>query len=1081
MRRRTSAAASIALAGLILTGATVPPAAAAAGDELFISEYVEGSSFNKAVEIYNPTASAVDLAAGAYALRVYFNGSTSATSLALTGSIPAGGTYVFADEDLAAFANQTTNASLWNGDDAVALVKDATILDVIGQIGTDPGSEWGTGDVSTQDNTIRRSADICVGDGDGSNAFDPSIEWEGFATNTFDGLGSHTADCGDVEPPAPVVVINEFSASTTLADVEYVELYGPPDTSLSQFSVLEIEGDIGAIGTVDEVITFTTTDAAGFALVNLPANALENGTLSLLLITGTAPAVGTDLDANDDGVLDEGLEFTVVDSIAVNDASDARDRTYGPVSLVGGYDGQAFAPGGASRIPDGVDTDTTADWVRNDFDLAGIEGFPGSLVLGEAVNTPGAPNATEIDDGPGDGEADCATAVVTIGSVQGSGAASPVVDSTVRVEGVVTGDFQVGGFNGYYVQGEGDGDSATSDGIFVYAPGGDDVAVGDSVHVVGEVSEFNGLTEITADDVEICASGVPLPAATPLTLPATDTQRESLEGMRVTLPQSLTILEYFEFGRFGTIDIGLDRQYQPTATFLPGTADVGLEAAANLAERITVDDGRSTQNPDPAIHPNGMTFTLANTFRGGDVLTAVTGVLDQRFGTYAIQPTQAAQYEAANPRPAVPEVGGDVTVASFNVLNYFTTVDPTPTNAGDDSYTRGADTAEELARQQAKIVAALAAIDADVFGLIEIENSGVAGFPTDTGAPDTAVSTLTDALNAAVGAGTYAFIPTGPIGTDAITTALLYKPSVVTPVGAFQLMDQSKDPRWLDDRNRPGLTQTFEDADGGAFTVVVNHLKSKGSACPGDADPEQGNCNIVRTQAAEALADWLATDPTGQDTVGRELIIGDLNAYDKEDPIRALETAGYTDLLFEFQGEDAYTYVFDGQLGYLDHALAGTELLADVTGASAWNINADEPSLIDYDMTFKLPAQDALFAPDPYRSSDHDPVIVGLSLTPPDTTPPTITATADPDRVFPPNGKDRIVDITIDAADDSGEVTVELVSAVSNGAKRSAIAAISDTEFRIRAVPFAVYTITYEATDAAGNVSEATVEIRIQR
>jgi predicted extracellular nuclease len=343
------------------------------------------------------------------------------------------------------------------------------------------------------------------------------------------------------------------------------------------------------------------------------------------------------------------------------------------------------------------------------------------------------------------------------------------------------------------------------------------------------------------------------------------------------------------------------------------------------------------------------------------------------------------------------------------------------------------------------------------------------------------VSTLTDALNAAVGAGTYAFIPTGPIGTDAITTALLYKPSVVTPVGAFQLMDQSKDPRWLDDRNRPGLTQTFEDADGGAFTVVVNHLKSKGSACPGDADPEQGNCNIVRTQAAEALADWLATDPTGQDTVGRELIIGDLNAYDKEDPIRALETAGYTDLLFEFQGEDAYTYVFDGQLGYLDHALAGTELLADVTGASAWNINADEPSLIDYDMTFKLPAQDALFAPDPYRSSDHDPVIVGLSLTPPDTTPPTITATADPDRVFPPNGKDRIVDITIDAADDSGEVTVELVSAVSNGAKRSAIASISDTEFRIRAVPFAVYTITYEATDAAGNVSEATVEIRVQR
>src|SRR5690606_17343905 len=137
-----------------------------------------------------------------------------------------------------------------------------------------------------------------------------------------------------------------------------------------------------------------------------------------------------------------------------------------------------------------------------------------------------------------------------------------------------------------------------------------------------------------------------------------------------------------------------------------------------------------------------------------------------------------------------------------------------------------------------------------------------------------ALQTLTAALNEELGSEVYAPLVTGKIGTDVITTAIIYKPASVTPVGDFALMNQAKDPRWLDSRNRPGLTQTFQDARGGAFTVVVNHLKSKGSACTGEAeDPLQGNCNIVRTNAANALADWLATDPTGQGTVGRELII----------------------------------------------------------------------------------------------------------------------------------------------------------------------------------------------------------------
>ncbi len=1068
MHRLRFVSAAAAIAGLLLAGLAAPPAVAATGDELFISEYVEGSSNNKAIEIYNPTGAAVDMSA--YQLRMFFNGNaTAGLSIALSGTVAAGDVFVIAQASasttILATADQTNGSGWFNGDDAIVLAKGTTVVDSLGQVGTDPGTEWGSGLTSTADNTLRRLPDICAGDTDPANAFDPSSEWAGFANDTFDGLGAHTADCGDVEPTQ---VINEFSASTTGTDVEYLELLVTPGTDLGGYAVLQIEGDSSSpMGTVDSVTTFGAADADGRALANLAANTLENGTISLLLVTGTIPAQGTDLDADNDGVVDESAGLTVVDAVAVNDGG-AGDLTYGGVTLTVAYDGLPFAPGGASRIPDGTDTDTTGDWVRNDFDLAGIPGSTGTLVDGEALNTPGAVNALTVapDPDPEPGDADCDAAAVTIGSVQGSGDTSPVVNQTVHVEGTVVGDFQsTGELTGYFLQDAGDGDTATSDGIFIYAPGAGavDVSAGDVVHVVGAVSESASdggtLTEITASDIDVCATGAELPAPVAVTLPAGPEVYEPLEGMYVAFPQQLSILEYFEFGRFGTIDVGLTRQMQPTAVHEPGSAEAAALAAQNELERITLDDGRGSQNPDPARHPDGAEFTLANTFRGGDLLTDITGALDYRFGGWRVQPTEGADYTSENPRPGVPDVGGDVTVASFNVLNYFTTLG-----------SRGADTAEEFERQEAKIVSAIGEIDADIVGLIEIENNG------------TAVAALVDALNAEVGAGTYSHIETGVIGTDEITTALIYKPATVVPQGDFAILTSAIDPDFRDN-NRPALAQTFAQVGGGeAVTVVVNHLKSKGSNCDALGDPDlgdgAGNCNVTRTLAANALARWLATDPTGQGA-GRELIIGDLNSYDKEDPIDALRAAGYTDLVFEFQGENAYSYVFDGQLGYLDYALAGTDLTEDVTGAEVWRINADETSLIDYDMTFKQPAQDALFAPDPFRSSDHDPVVVGLDLTPPDTTPPTITATADPSLIFPPNGKDRLVTITVDAADDSGEVSVELVSATAAGNKKAAVETITDTTFSVKAVVKATYTFTYEATDAAGNTTTATTVVRV--
>jgi predicted extracellular nuclease len=364
----------------------------------------------------------------------------------------------------------------------------------------------------------------------------------------------------------------------------------------------------------------------------------------------------------------------------------------------------------------------------------------------------------------------------------------------------------------------------------------------------------------------------------------------------------------------------------------------------------------------------------------------VTGVVDYSFGLYRIQPTQGADYANTNPRTTQPEeVGGNLKVASFNVLNYFSTIDTGAFICGpaQNQECRGADNATEFTRQRDKIIAALTAIDADVVGLLEIENN----------INDEAVQNLVDGLNAVNGAGTYDYVHTGVIGTDAIKVAIIYKPASVALFGSYAILDSTVDPRFIDTKNRPALAQSFFDYEtGGVFTVAVNHLKSKGSACTDVGDPDlgdgAGNCNVTRTLAAQALVDWLAADPTGSGD-SDFLIIGDLNSYDKEDPIDAIKAGSddlpgtdddYTDLVFQFQGEDAYSYVFDGQVGYLDHALANASLVDEITGVTEWHINADEADLIDYDTSFKKPAQDALYAPDAYRSSDHDPVIIGLDL-----------------------------------------------------------------------------------------------------
>ncbi|MBG6562089.1 SpnA family nuclease [Pseudomonas aeruginosa] len=568
-----------------------------------------------------------------------------------------------------------------------------------------------------------------------------------------------------------------------------------------------------------------------------------------------------------------------------------------------------------------------------------------------------------------------------IHEVQGAGAESPLVNQRVAIEGVVVGDFQnASELKGFYVQQEDatvDGDPATSEGIFVYDGGnGSDVKLGDRVRVTGQVREFNGLTELVGPlQVSVLASGVALPTPAGISLPlASADALERYEGMRVQLRQTLTVNEVYNLGRYGEVLLSSGgRQMTPTNVVAPGEQAKAMQARNDL-DRILLDDSRSGQHPDPIRYP-APELSAYNSLRVGDRTSAIDGVLDYSAGSYRIQPLQTPTFEAANPRPAQPAVEGRLRVASFNVLNYFNG----DGKGGGFPTSRGANTAEEFQRQKAKIVAAILASKADIVGLMEIENDGYGEF--------SAIADLVNGLNASLPQGQrYAFVNPNraKLGSDEIAVGLIYRGDKVRTYRSAAVLDSSVNPEFDDTRNRPTLAQTFQEINGGErLTIAVNHLKSKGSACDGDPDTGdgQGNCNLTRARAAQALVDWLAGDPTGAKEPDR-LIIGDLNSYAKEDPVNVIRSAGYTDLVARQAGAGkGYSYVFSGQSGYLDHALANASLARQVRGAVEWHINADEPRVLDYNVEFKTPRQqDSLYNAEPYRASDHDPVVIGIDL-----------------------------------------------------------------------------------------------------
>ena len=892
-RRWTALCLPAVLVIAIYDAGAPPPLNAAPPTELFFSEYIEGSANNKALEIYNGTGAPVNLAAQGYNLQIFFGGSAAAgLTINLTGTVANGDVYVIAQSSanaaILAQADQTSGSGWFNGDDAVVLRKGTTVLDVIGQVGFDPGVAWGSGLTSTADHTLRRKAAVCAGDTNPDDAFDPAAAWEGLAIDTFDGLGSHTSSCAGDSAPAV--------ASTTPAG--------------------------GAANVAREAnLTITFSEPVELMGTWFSISGATSGSHSATISGG--PASYT---------LNPGSDFAGNETVTV----------------------RIFAAGVRDQDSTDPPDNPAADFTFT-FTTAEAQG--------------------------------CGAPATPIHAIQGSNQLSPLNGTpNIVIEGIVVGDYQLDSqFRGFHVEEEeadADSDAATSEGIFVFDNGfGVPVKVGDKVRVKGTVTEVaagssTSLTELTGvSGVTVCGGGHSVTPAT-VTLPvANPNEWERYEGMLIQISQTLTVTDTFTLGRFGEVSLSVGgRLRSPTHTAAPGAAASALQDLNNRS-RILLDDGDGRQNTDPTLYP-APGLSAANTLRLGATVNGLIGVLDQRFNAYRIQPVGPISFSAANQRPTAPApVGGTLKVASFNVLNYFNGNGlgggfPTP---------RGANSQQEFTRQRDKIISAITTLDAAIIGIIEMENDA---------APNSAIADLISGLNAVAGAGTYAFIDTGVVGTDAIRVALLFKPAAVAPVGSFAILNSSVDPQFLDTKNRPALAQTFTELSTGArFTVAVNHFKSKGSACDDVGDPDtgdgQGNCNVTRTRAAVALVNWLATDPTGSGDPDF-LIIGDLNAHAREDPITAIRDAGYTDLIRAFVGDDAYSFAFMGESGYLDHALASPSLTPQVTGAAEWHINADEPVVLDYNVESKSANQiNTLYAPISFRSADHDPLVVGLNLNAP--------------------------------------------------------------------------------------------------
>ncbi|WP_246818698.1 ExeM/NucH family extracellular endonuclease [Corynebacterium sp. HMSC074C01] len=833
------------------------------------------------------------------------------------------------------------------------------------------------------------------------------------------------------------IVVPQASAAVDGSNAVISEVYGGG-------------GNKGAAFTKDFIELYNPTsadlDLTGWSVEYLSASGNSGGKHEL---SGSLPAGGYFLIQDGGGDTGEPLPAPDAEgnlnlsgskgSVKLYDASGAEVDLvgYGEASISEGSPAQALNNStSAQRDSKGTDTDDNAA----DFSAAA----PTPKSAGGAAPQPDPAPAE-----PG--------AAVTIPEIQGTGAESPFKGQNVTTQGVVTAVWQgEKSLNGFTIQSPGTGKTApteASEAVFVYTGGtGFYPEIGESVEVTGTVDEYFGQTQValstgsTLDDA--------LSPITPLAidaLPEGDEEREKLESMLLK-PGVHTVTDNYGLNRYGELGLapGTEALRQPTDIVSPGTQEQKDMEAANAAKYVILDDGSTrdfsrdgASTKLPYIMQNGSEVKTIRTTN--QVEFADSGViLGYGHDQWRFQPTTMITGDSATAdlpitwdpaRPDAPQVDGDYTVAAFNVLNFFINLgedngaksykDRFGNGVGSDSPTfRGAWSESAFNDQKGKILTALEGLDADVIGLSEIENAA----NTVGGSYDDAVKYLVGELNSRAGSEKWDYVKApanASADTDVIRTAMIYKKDRVKPVGEATLLE---DERFKGTARTP-LAAEFQSvsdrcaAEGpDSFVVVTNHFKSKGSVANGDADTGdgQGNNPNVRNAHAQAVLDGLAKQPQWQKKA--TFVMGDLNAYSKEDAISVFRNAGYTipveELNAQEDWQDVASYQFSGRLGSLDHILANEYV--DAQAAQTWNINSDEPIAMEYSRR-NYTGGDVFEADNPYRSSDHDPVKVGFSLA-------TVKRSADDlkdcDPAEEPDPAEEARDIKSVTVDDNGHLII---------------------------------------------------------
>ena len=924
--------------------------------EIFISEYAEGSSNNKALELYNPDASDIDLTLENYIIEIYFNGNTSSgLTIILSGIIKSNNVFVIAHSTIdplllpGSKIDQFYGSSWFNGNDAIVLKKggtSGTIIDVIGQVGFDPGTEWGTGDASTQNNTLRRKNSFITGDADPFDVFEPSIEWDGFPENTFDGFGTY----GEIPPPQPNtnIVINEIDADTAGSDdMEFIELYdgGIGNTDLTGLVLVLYNGSNDSVYYAIDLDDYSTDDNGYFLIGNenisgadiiFSNGKLQNGADAVALFIGDS----TDFP-NGSPLTTEGLIDAVV--YGTNDEDDN-----GLLPLLNIDQPQINESAG----PNGSDYDSNQRSPNGSGGQRNTQSFIQELPTPKAENIDNSQNQD----------------LIPIYDIQGASFKSPYEGQTVISSGIVTAVV----YKGFYLQDpEGDNNILTSEGIYVFTDSSTPVVnKGDFIEVKGKITEYisGGVssgnlstTEFYKPTIKLISTNNPMPEpvtigkngrAIPTEIIDNDALSiydpeedgldffESMEGMLVKIANPVAVSPKNNYNEvFVLCDSG------ENATGINKRGGITITSYDFNPERIQIQlDNDLLPGFDPEINVN-------------DNLSDVIGVIGYSYGNFEILATE--EFVVASNNLAREETGlsgkkNKLTIATFNVEN----LDPNDNDGDDDLASGKFDKIASIVINNLK--------SPDIIALQEIQDIDGSD---NYGLVDASLTyqTLIEAISK-LGGPTYNYFDIPPEdGKDGgepggnIRVGFLYNINRVTPI--ISSFERILDPDLSDgdafEASRKPLAGKFQFKDQNIY-LINNHFASKSGSTPlyGQVQPPV-NGKLEQREAQALIVKNYADQILELNPDAQIVILGDLNEYYFETPLDILK-GGDSKILYNLietkQESERYSYNYEGNSQELDHILITKNLK-----------NKSEFDIVHVNSEFSD------------QASDHDPLLLRIT------------------------------------------------------------------------------------------------------